>query len=155
VHHLPSLYRLFLGSKDYEAFVAGGPKARTATPTTFVERSPSATAKSTFGLVFAFNFPERLYIERTAHGLRITNDELPRLTDQDFRVFVDKQREDPMLVEHLVRVGALAKSIAQGDLVLSRTGGDLLSNLCLYHAFGGYLTEEGERNEGRVVAEFK
>src|SRR5262249_2075875 len=63
--------------------------------------------------------------------------------------------EDPMLVEHLVRVGALAKSLAQDDLVLSRTGGDLLSNLCLYHAFGGYLTEEGERNEDTAIAEFK
>lgn len=155
VPHLPSLYRLFLGSKDYEAFVAGGPRALTATPTTFVERSPNTQSRCDFGLVFAFNFKDRLSIERTRSGLRITNVDLPVLSAKDFDVFVDKQKDDPMLVEHLVRVGALAKSLAQDDLVLSRTGNEILSYLSLYHAFGGYLTHSAEAQEKAILTEFK
>jgi Nucleotidyl transferase len=155
VPHLPSLYRLFLGSKDYEAFVAGGPRALTATPTSFVERSPNARSSCDFGLVFAFNFQEHLSIERTRNGLRITNTDLPALSPKDFNVFVEKQNEDPMLVEHLVRVGALAKSLAQDDLVLSRTGNEVLSHLSLYHAFGGYLTQAAEAQEKAALFEFK
>lgn len=68
VPHLPSLYRLFLGSKDYEAFVAGGPRAINSSPTTFVERSPNTRSRCGFGLVFAYNFDEPLSIERTRHG---------------------------------------------------------------------------------------
>jgi mannose-1-phosphate guanylyltransferase len=155
VPHLPSLYRLFLGSKDYEAFVAGGPRAVQATPTTFVERSPNARSRCDFGLVFAFNFPEALTIERTRRGLRITNDLFPLLAAPDFDLFVEKQKSDPRLVEHLVRVGAVARLLASDELVLSGFGYEVLDCLCLYHAFGGFLTEADEARESDAIARFK
>ena len=155
VHHLPNLYRLFLGSKKYEYYISGGPGALTAEPTTFIEKSPNSRARSEFGLVFAYNFNERLSITRDRDGLKIVNDDLPALVQEDFDLLLSKQEQDPMLVKHLVSVGALASAAADGLGHLSNEGHKILDQLCLYHAFGGYLTEASERQEEAVVGNFK
>ena len=155
VHHLPNLYRLFLGSKKYEPYISGGAWALTAEPTTFIERSPNTRARSEYGLVFAYNFDERLTIERTRAGLTIVNDDLPKVAAEDFNMLISRQLEDPMLVKHLVNVGALAGAIPGGSLYLSDEGKQVLAQLCLYHAYGGILTPSGEDREARAIAEFE
>lgn len=155
VRHLPNLYRLFSGSKRYEAFIEGGPKALVADPTTFVEKSPDVSANSDFGLVFAYNIKEKLSIRRNKRGLRIVNGTYPALHDNDFNVLMKKQAEDPRLVEHLIDVGTLAKALVGGSVALSETGADLLNKLCLYHAIGGYLTAAGEREEAEAITRFR
>ena len=155
VRHLPNLYRLFSGSKRYEAFVIGGPQALIADPTMFVEKSPDTHASSDFGLVFAYNIKEKVAIRRDKNGLHIVNETYPELEEKDFNVLVDKQVNDQKLVEHLVDVGTLAKCLAGGGVMLSGVGRDLLNKLCLYHAIGGRLTDEGERREVEVINEFR
>jgi mannose-1-phosphate guanylyltransferase len=154
VHRLPALYRLFSGSKGYEAFVSGGAAAREADPTTFVERSPEAHAYSDAGLVFVYQLEQRVTIRRTAAGLTVSNDDYPALSDHDFGVLAAKQAEDPRLVEQLINVGAVARSLLGDDVTLSRQGCDVLDKLCLYHAFGGILTVEGERREATLLNRF-
>lgn len=155
VRHLPNLYRLFSGSKRYEAFIEGGAKALMAEPTMFAEKSPNVSADSEFGLVFAYNIRERLSVRRSRNGLRIVNETCPALEKRDFDVLVRKQTEDPKLVEHLIDVGSLAASLAGGAVTMSQVAKDLLNKLCLYHAIGGYLTDEGERKEAEAIARFR
>lgn len=155
VEHLPGLYRLFSGSKQYEPFIKGGPEAQDAPPTTFVEKSPNAHATSNYGLVFAYNFNESISIQRNKDGLKITNDAYPPIDPVDFRLLMEKQQDDPKLVEHLVHVGALANSLIGGDLVLSDGAREALNMLCLYHDFGGYLNDEAERREQEIINEFE
>ncbi|MGE0372701.1 MAG: sugar phosphate nucleotidyltransferase [Gammaproteobacteria bacterium] len=155
VEHLPNLYRLFSGSRRYEPFIAGGPKALMADPTMFVEKSPDTHASSDFGLVFAYNIKEKLSISRSKDGLHIINETFPYLDRKDFEVLVRKEGADARLVQHLVDVGALAKSLIGGSIVLSSVAADLLNRLCLYHAIGGCLTEEGERKEGEIIRKFR
>lgn len=154
VNHLTGLYRLFSGAKEYEPFITGGPRALLAEPTTFAEKSPNAHASSSFGLVFAYNFDESLTIKRTRDGLRILNNACPELDRRDFNALCEKQSEDPKLAQHLINVGALAGAVA-GSGMLSAVGREVLNKLCLYHAFGGYLTDEGERREEELVGEFE
>ena len=155
VHHLPGLYRLFTGSQGYEAFIKGGPNAQKAEPTTFVEKSPNAHAKSEYGLVFAYNFDEGITIERTREGLKIINEDLLEIDQVDFQNLLEKQASDSKLVQHLVHVGTLADEIASSDLSLSSTARNILKNICLYHAIGGQLTDEGEKQEKSVIEAFK
>ncbi len=155
VQHLPNLYRLFSGSRRYEPYIAGGPRALMAEPTMFVEKSPDTHASSDFGLVFAYNIKEKLSISRSRDGLHIINETLPVLDRKDFEVLSKKQAVDSKLVEHLIDVGALAKSLIGGPIVLSGVAADLLNKLCLYHAIGGCLTEEGERKEGEIIRKFR
>jgi hypothetical protein len=155
VQHLPNLYRLFSGSRRYEPFIAGGPQALMADPTMFVEKSPDTHASSDFGLVFAYNIKERLSISRSKDGLHIINETYPVLDRKDFEVLVKKQQTDSKLVEHLIDVGALAKTLIGGPIVLSSVAAGLLNKLCLYHAIGGCLTEEGERREGEIIKKFR
>jgi len=151
VRHLPGLYRLFSGSERYEPFIAGGPSAREALPTTFVEKSPNAQAESDYGLVFAYHFDERLVITRTRKGLKIINKDYPALEAEDFRILTEKQDEDPRLAEHLVHVGALANALVGGALALPERARQVLNMVCLYHDFGGYLNDEAEAREQRLI----
>jgi len=155
VQHLPNLYRLFSGSRRYEPFIAGGPKALMADPTMFVEKSPDTHASSDFGLVFAYNIKDKLSISRSKDGLRVINETLPVLDRKDFDVLAKKQTTDPRLVEHLIDVGALAKALIGGPIVLSSIAAGLLNKLCLYHVIGGCLTDEGERKEGEIIKRFR
>lgn len=155
VRHLPGLYRLFSGSDRYEPFISGGPAARDALPTTFVEKSPNARADSEYGLVFAYNFNERITIHRDRKGLKIVNTAYPVLDEMDFLLLTGKQSEDPRLAEHLVHVGALANTLIGGGLVLSDAARRALNLLCLYHDFGGYLNDEAEEREQALIDEFE
>lgn len=151
VEHLPHLFRLFQGSQGYESFITGGPAAQTALPTAFVERCPHTVAEPSLGLVFAYNIPGKISISRSQDGLVISNLELPELSVSDFDVLVRKQAEDQPLVEHVLHVGALAKALLGGDVVLSAGGRDILHKLCLYHALGGQLTPAKEELESRIA----
>ncbi len=154
VHRLPALYRLFSGSKGYEAFITGGEVARQADPTTFVERSPEAHAYSELGLVFAYKLEQRVNVRRTSFGLTVSNDDYPHLPDSDFDLLATRQIQDPRLVEHLVNVGAIARSLVGDSLSLSDQGSQMLDKLCTYHAYGGVLTAEGERQEAMLLGRF-
>ncbi len=154
VHRLPALYRLFSGSKGYEAFITGGVAAREADPTTFVERSPDAHAYSELGLVFAYKLEQPVTIRRTPSGLTVSNDDYPRLPDSDFDLLAIRQTQDPRLVEHLVNVGAVARSLVGDSLTLSDQGSAMLDKVCMYHAYGGVLTAEGESREADVLRLF-
>lgn len=151
VEHLPHLFRLFQGSQGYEGFITGGPAAQTAPPTAFVERCPHTVAEPSLGLVFAYNIPGRISIRRSADGLVVSNLELPELSPADFNVLVKKQVEDHPLVEHVLHVGALAKALLGGDVVLSAAGQDILHKLCIYHALGGQLTPAKEALESQIA----
>ena len=155
VRHLPGLYRLFSGSAQYEPFISGGPAARNALPTTFVEKSPNAHASSDNGLVFAYNFEDNLTISRRKDKLVIVNNAFPKMDSSDFRILLEKQREDPKLAEHLIQVGMLAGAVVGDGVVLSDAGQQALNLLCLYHDIGGYLDDEAERKEKELIEEFE
>ena len=155
VHRLPGLYRLFSGSKDYEAFVKGGPKALEAEATTFAEKCPNAHANSSFGLVFAYNFDDNISIQRSREGLTIINDGMPELSPIDFDALCAKQQDDQKLVQQLVQVGALSKAFCTDDLMLSGTAREILNKLSIYHAIGGVLTGHGEHGEAMALQEFE
>ncbi|NNE35503.1 MAG: hypothetical protein HKN13_09710, partial [Rhodothermales bacterium] len=137
VHRLPALYRLFSGSNAYEAFVTGGEAARLAEPTTFVERSPLAHAYSEQGLVFAYQLDHRVTIRRTPQGLIVSNDDYPRMSANDFSALATKHAEDPHIVDQMINVGAVARTLVGGELPLSEAATDILDKLCLYHVYGG------------------
>ncbi len=155
VKHLPGLYRLFSGSQNYEPYITGGERAESAQPTTFVEKSPNAHADSEYGLVFAYNFEESISIRRTKNKLVIVNQACPQLDREDFSVLLEKQNEDPKLIEHLVHVGMLANALQGGEFVLSERARHAMSLLCLYHDYGGYLNDETEAREQQLIHEFE
>ena len=72
-----------------------------------------------------------------------------------FQNLLEKQASDSKLVQHLVHVGTLADEIANSDLPLSTSSRNILNNLCLYHAIGGQLTDEGERQEEKIIKAFR
>jgi nucleoside phosphorylase/mannose-1-phosphate guanylyltransferase len=153
---LPNLYRVLQEPDDLKPFITGGREAALPESADFFARhSPRTSLKSDHGLLFANNCSERIHAERQIGSVTIFSQELPEVKPEDYENLYDKQFEDPKLVEHLVHVAALAEYFRGDEISMSRACQDMLRLLCLYHDYGGYLSDEKERVEADVVRSFQ
>ena len=155
IDNLPALYRLFEGSSAYEAFIAGGDAAMTAKPKHLVENSPSTRTASEKGMVFGYELKDRMTIKRTPKGLVVFNLDYANMTAHDFEVLAGKHDDDPRLVDQMINVGVVARSLLGDDIHVSDRSKEILDKLCLYHVYGGVLTESGERRETELREQFR
>jgi mannose-1-phosphate guanylyltransferase/nucleoside phosphorylase len=153
---LPNLYRVLKEPEELKPFIVGGNDAALPQNSdTFARQSPNTSLKSNNGLLFAYNCNEKVFAERLTESISIFNRGLPEVEAEDFDNLYKKQLQDSKLVDHLIHVTALAEFLFGDEIHMSKPAKDMLRLLCLYHDFGGFLSDEKEMLEAEFVHNFQ
>ncbi len=99
---------------------------------------------------------DNISMRRTRNGIVIQNLDYPVLNEKDFSNLLAKEQEEPTIVRHLLDVSTVAESLlAPGKIALTNDARWLLGHLCLYHDYGGYLSESGVAKEESYIKYIK